>query len=46
MFMAMPCTPVGSPNRNSDRMMVKSGFMSMPRSKWITASGRVSFHSP
>ena len=39
MFIAMPWTPVGSPNRNSDRMMAKSGFRSMPRWKWITEPG-------
>jgi hypothetical protein len=32
-FIAMPCTPVGSPKRKSERMMVKSGFRSIPRSK-------------
>ena len=42
----MPCTPVGSPNRNSDRMIVMSGRRLMPRSKWITEPGRVRHHKP
>ncbi len=45
-FIAMPWTPVGSPNRNSDRMIVRSGFRSMPRSKWMTDPGRVRYHMP
>ena len=44
--MAMPWTPVGRPNRNSDRMTAKSGLRSMPPSKWITDSGRVSRQTP
>ncbi len=46
MFIAMPCTPVGRPKRNSDRMMVKSGALLMPGSKWITESGRVMRQMP
>ena len=30
MFIAMPCTPVGRPKRNSDLMIAKSGFRAHP----------------
>ena len=32
-FIAMPCTPVGRPKRNSDRMIVQSGRQSIDREK-------------
>ena len=45
MFIAMPCTPVGKPKRNSDRMIAQSGRQSMWREKWITQSPRNRCHS-
>ena len=38
-FIAMPCTPVGSPKRNSERMIVQSGRQSMCREKLDHAVG-------
>ena len=46
MFMAMPWIPVGSPKRKSERMIPRSGAMSMPRRKWITEPGANSRHTP
>ncbi|MNC94450.1 hypothetical protein D3C83_113060 [compost metagenome] len=45
-FIAIPWTPVGRPKRNSERMMVKSGRLLVPGSKWMTDPGRVSSHRP
>ena len=36
-FMATPCTPAGSPNRNNCRMILRSGHHDMSRRKWITS---------
>ncbi len=46
MFIAIPWTPVGSPKRKSDRMIVKSGFMSIPRWRWMTDPGAKSRQIP
>jgi hypothetical protein len=35
-FIAIPCTPVGKPNRNSDLMIVQSGRQSMWRDSLMT----------
>ncbi len=37
-FMATPCTPVGRPNRKSERMIVQSGRMPAPRGNETTQS--------
>ena len=36
-FMAMPCTPVGSPNLNSERITAQSGRVHSARVKRITS---------
>ena len=38
-FIAMPCTPVGRPNRKSSRMIARSGALRMPGARWMTESG-------
>ena len=37
MFIAIPCTPVGSPNRNSDRITAQSGLVHVSGVKWMTS---------
>ena len=45
MFIAMPCTPVGRPKRNSDRMMLQSSVQFIPRDNRMTVSPRNRCHS-
>ena len=37
MFIAIPCAPAGSPNRNSWRITVQSGRQFIPRCQWTTS---------
>jgi hypothetical protein len=44
-FIAMPCTPVGSPNLNSERITAQSGFVHVSGVKCTTSLLLKSSHS-